>query len=375
MPHGSLPPPDREALLGTLYDAALQPEALARLPELLRRALGASSAAVLSIHAGSGAPVGRIQGSQIDPAALASYQQHWHRHDPRARFALANPQLRVLRGQDAITDADYATTPYYNDFGRHIDSFHVIAARTPPDAQSRIGVLALHRPRQLEAFDAAAQVELVGLLPHLQRAMQLAERLQAAELQARLGLAALDGLRLPALVLTATGQVVLANAEAEAMERGGGPLRLGRQAGRLAATTPRETQWLLAAIARAAGGEAGGALTLLHPATGERLAALVTPLPKVLQGEAAGGFALLTLRALDAAEDAARLEQLLRALFGLTAAEATTAAALAGGASPDAIAFARGVQISTIRTLLRRALEKTGAESLRDLARLLGRLG
>ncbi|ONG47334.1 hypothetical protein BKE38_23925 [Pseudoroseomonas deserti] len=384
MRNPSSPPlPDWEALTGALYDACLQPEALARFPEQLRQALGASSAAVLSIHGRSGVPVGPIQGSQLDPVALASYQQHWHRHDPRARFALANPQLRVLRGQDAIADADYAATPYYNDFARHIDAFHVAAARTAPDAQGHIGVLALHRPRQLGAFDAPAMEGLAGLLPHLQRAIQLAERLHAAELKAELGLAALDGLRLPALVLSGQGQMVLANAAAEALARAGGPIRLGCRNGALSAGTPRETQFLLSAIARAALGEPGGALTLLHPGTGERLAALVVPLPRALRaagaiapdGMAPGGYALLTLRALDAGEEAGRLEGLLRALFGLTAAEASTAAALAGGASPDAIAAARGVQISTIRTLLRRALDKTAAESLRDLARLLGRLG
>ncbi|WP_159993572.1 hypothetical protein [Roseomonas sp. 18066] len=374
-----LPLPDWETLLGTLYDAALQPDALSRFAEQLRLTLGAGSVGVFAVDGRSGAPVGAIQASQIDPEALALYERHWHREDPWARFAIDNPHLTVLRGQDAIADADFAATPYYNDFARHIDAFHLVAARAPPDALSRFGVVAVHRPQQFGAFDAAALDTLAVLRPHLQRAMQLAERLQAAELKAELGFGALDALRMPALVLNAEGQLVMANAAAEAMERTGGPLRFGRQNGRLAAAIPRDTQWLLAAIGRAATGDSGGALTLQHPATGERLAALVAPLPRALRHAGAraagGGFALLTLRTLDAAEDAARLEQLLRGLFSLTVAEASTAAALARGATPDAIAFARGVQISTIRTLLRRALDKTGADSLRGLARLLGRLG
>jgi DNA-binding CsgD family transcriptional regulator len=64
----------------------------------------------------------------------------------------------------------------------------------------------------------------------------------------------------------------------------------------------------------------------------------------------------------------------LRDLFGLTAAEAEVARALAGGATKSSVALARGIAETTVRTQVRAVLTKTGAANLRDLERLLAGL-
>ena len=66
--------------------------------------------------------------------------------------------------------------------------------------------------------------------------------------------------------------------------------------------------------------------------------------------------------------------RLLRELFGLTANEAEVACALYGGVTKQAVAAARGVRVSTIRTQVDAILAKTGATNLRDLEQLLGGL-
>lgn len=55
--------------------------------------------------------------------------------------------------------------------------------------------------------------------------------------------------------------------------------------------------------------------------------------------------------------------------FELSAAEAGVLHGLVGGQTPDRIAAARGVSVNTVRTQIRRLLEKTGAASLADLVR------
>lgn len=62
---------------------------------------------------------------------------------------------------------------------------------------------------------------------------------------------------------------------------------------------------------------------------------------------------------------------LLRHAFGLTAAEAEVAQALVAGATPREVAEERGVSPNTVRTLLARVLDKTGARRQADLVRLL----
>jgi DNA-binding CsgD family transcriptional regulator len=76
----------------------------------------------------------------------------------------------------------------------------------------------------------------------------------------------------------------------------------------------------------------------------------------------------------DPADGPVLAEQALQQLFGLAAAEASVALALAAGYSAEAIAGERGVSLPTVRPQIRQILAKTGALHLCDLVRLLTRL-
>jgi DNA-binding CsgD family transcriptional regulator len=76
----------------------------------------------------------------------------------------------------------------------------------------------------------------------------------------------------------------------------------------------------------------------------------------------------------DPADGPVLAEQTLQQLFALTAAEAGVALALSVGRSAEDIAVERRVSLPTVRTQIRQILEKTGAQHLRDLVRLLAGL-
>ena len=65
---------------------------------------------------------------------------------------------------------------------------------------------------------------------------------------------------------------------------------------------------------------------------------------------------------------------LLRDIFGLTAMGSEIARALCSGVTKEAVAAARGLRATTIKTQVDAILVKTGAKNLRDLERLLGPL-
>ncbi|KFG69534.1 hypothetical protein JH26_09785 [Microvirga sp. BSC39] len=83
--------------------------------------------------------------------------------------------------------------------------------------------------------------------------------------------------------------------------------------------------------------------------------------------------ALVLLRDLSATREPPAAA-LLRDLFGLTMNEAEVARALYGGVTKEAVAAARGLRVTTIKTQVDAILAKTGAANLRDLERLLGSL-
>jgi DNA-binding CsgD family transcriptional regulator len=198
------------------------------------------------------------------------------------------------------------------------------------------------------------------------------------------GVAALDALPTPVLVLDPERHVVLANLAAERLAGCcGGGLRLerhgdGPEARMRAGARHRDDTAALASLVRdvaGAGGE-GGAVRLRGEGEATALAVLVVPLLRRCGGEGGGrvpGRALLLLREIaDLPEPPSA--GALRGLFGLSRAEAEVARALAGGTTKAAVAAARGLSETTVRSQVRAVLEKTGATNLRDLERLLAGL-
>jgi PAS domain-containing protein len=132
---------------------------------------------------------------------------------------------------------------FYNDWGAPFGVCHVVGAVVPLDARATgtLG-LALERPCAAEAFTEADRQRLNVVLPHLQRAVQLRQRLSHLEAQAEVGFAALDALSLGVVVAAADGAIVFANTAAEVLARRDEGLRLRGRLSGLGAMQPLEAQ-------------------------------------------------------------------------------------------------------------------------------------
>jgi DNA-binding CsgD family transcriptional regulator len=299
-----------------------------------------------------------------------------------AAAALGGPGLPVLAsGEMLVPDREFLRSEFYGDFGRHHGLRYVVGTVVPLGA-GRVMPIGLHRPEGAERFGQPEKRLLGLLLPHLRQAIQLRTRLAVAGGEG-LGTAALDALHHGVVVVDGEMNVLLANIAAERLTAPeGGGLRLLRERARggLVARACRHVEReALRRLVRATAldGQAGGAVRLHDAEDAPALAVLVSPLPaRLAGGDGLGrieGRALLLLRGLGAERDGPPAE-LLRNLFGLTAAEAAVACALAGGATKAAVAAARGLRETTVRTQVRSVLEKTGTRSLRELEGLLAGL-
>lgn len=363
-------------LVGDLYLAAVDQAAAARVAPALSRLLSAGTGAVWAFDGQTGALAGPLH-CNFAPENMALYAEHWYAYDPWT-LPLAQQGIEsVVRGGQLIEDSKLLRHPFYAEYGVNTGHFHVMGAILLRSGQSnRVGCIAVQRPFELGAFSDAEYSLLERLVPHAQRAQQLDARLRSDLAPLLAGRAALDGLPTAAIALRGTGVVVHANAAAERLDRETGVVLLRRpgEDRRIAAHRSADTAWLRDAIADAAQGGAGGAKRLRGK--GEDIyAAVVTPLPRRLadQGELGclPGMALLTLKQIEPLTLDRHLEEMCIKLFGFTRAEAQAAVLLAAGTSPEDIAETRDVRISTVRTLLNRAMDKSGAQNLRRLATML----
>lgn len=324
------------------------------------------------------------------PEAVAAYYAHyravdlWTTRAAQAAASFARGPLRASISGRLVPDTEFVRSEFYQDFGRPLGLRYVVGSVVPL-GEAGVAALGLHRPEGVEPFEGEHARLVEVLLPHLRRAMQLRHRFQGVSSTASPSLAALDALTVGILILDGDLRVHLANAAAEAMDHQGF-FRMRRlpEAGERRIihmeVLHRDDQAALGRLVMdtAAGRSAGGIAPLRGADRTIIATILVSPLPSRLTGTPGtagrvGGRALAIVRELPVSPRAPSGE-LLRSLFGLTAAEAEVACALVGGATKASVAARRRSSLSTVRTQVRAILEKTGAVNLRDLERLLARL-
>ena len=189
---------------------------------------------------------------------------------------------------------------------------------------------------------------------------------------------ALDRLAHGILVTDQSGRIMLANCAAEAILAEADGIGSGRS-GLFTAITA-QTSELRRMIAQAAGvacrKAVGGALTLDRPSLKRSYQVLVSPLRAEIGWAAMAWQAPAVLVLIIDPEKGSRdVAARLRALFGLTRAEARVAQEISAGEGLVSVAEALGTHPTTIRTHLHRVFSKTDTRRQAELVKLVERVG
>lgn len=217
---------------------------------------------------------------------------------------------------------------------------------------------------------AAADRILPPLLPVLVHGVLTWWRLGRAEDLATLAQAALDRLTVGAVVVDGRCRPLVVNAVARAISVRGDGLDLSSDTVRAAYPDDSERlQDSVRAVAvhdRRPVHERSRALRLPRVGSEEPYEVLVVPLPRSVPAELQARAAAVLFVG-DPSAGAERVEHFLRALYGLTAAEARLAAMLLGGRSLVEAAAALGVSRNTAHSQLAMIFSKTGTSRQSEL--------
>jgi DNA-binding CsgD family transcriptional regulator len=229
----------------------------------------------------------------------------------------------------------------------------------------------LQRTPQQPAFTRADMALLNRLTPHLQRAIQMRQRLADVQFSQQLSAASLDVLAMPTMVVNEFGMVAHANRSAQRLLSGRRELWLesGHLHNRSQAVTHQLNLEITKAIqaSRGSAGEAPG--VVLVPRSGRKdLLLLVSPLPLSETARMRGGALVV---AFDSEQQPQTRPALLQQLFGLSEAEAALAISLCGGLTLEQVSAERGTSLHTVRSQLKNIFNKTGTGRQADLVSLL----
>ncbi|HJS87728.1 MAG TPA: helix-turn-helix transcriptional regulator [Acetobacteraceae bacterium] len=223
-------------------------------------------------------------------------------------------------------------------------------------AVERISRLSNSQSATLFTQDAVGEFEKIGPESALEALDRMSRGALIVDAEARLAHA------------NRAAQVMLSRADGLGIEWDGGARRL-RAANQEQTLTLRRLIWQAAMPRHDATFNGGGVLRLASE-TGALLLASVSPLRAGLAWNATRHpAALVLLSAPD--QDTAPAPEHLRALFGLTPAEAAVAGRIMRGDGIKAAARALGIAPNTVRTHLSRIFEKTETHRQAELVRLL----
>jgi len=365
-----------DRLIGTIYEAGLDTERWQDVLGSVIQALGAHAGQLFTPDVLREEDGGIVVAQGIGSEPYADYQAYYCQHDVwKHRVLERGPAISASAYTDEmlITQDEWRKCEFWNDFLRQQDFFRLCGG-VVHDGSSGImpvAALACYRGEKAIPFGPDELRFLNRLLPHLRRALMIRARLHPVR-QAPSAVA-LDCLAIPVLVLNRNAQALFVNHAAQELlaQRKDISLRMGH----LALADGESQRRLEALLAHASERFRKLALEPCTVAIGnpteDGLIMSITPAGRLATGQGLKGHAAAVVFLRSARSAAPINPRDLQTLYGLTAAEANLAVALAQGQSLEDYSAARGTSPHTVRSQLRGVFEKTGVTRQTELVRVL----
>jgi DNA-binding CsgD family transcriptional regulator len=359
------------ALIGLLYESALDEQQWAGMAERLASTFGAPSANIKVYHPDQvSADILQVTdniaaGSAADPA----WAEHWHRHDLWVDEAMRRKLTGAGTSALLMSDAELMKTGYYNEWLKPLLIHSMVGAMVPLGSDGT-GAVAIHRPKGASHFDDEDVRRLNALIPHLQLALRLRRHLHSTHMGMQALDQALDAARLAIVAVDPEAKVLFANKAAEALLQESRHLVV--QTGRLCARPIKDDAELRHQIRAASQLTPNSTPCTMRLGQGGHnpLSLAFVPLTqKAHELNTQGPATLVLIRGLDDPTDKAA--EALRNLFGLTPSEARVVIALAQGQALEEIATRYSIGIGTVRTHLKNAMSKTATNRQPQLVALV----
>lgn len=365
------------ALIGRLYDCALEPDLWpAMMEELCRLVEGLNSSLFVLDLETQRARFGLWQG--MDLAEREKLQQM---NSSDAGFQplrdLANPAIdpdepfvfnRMVSKE--LRERSEIRKDWIERFGI-VDSIGTLVMREP----NRLGIWTAARHRTVGEFTDREVDIMREVAPHLRRAVTISDILDARRIEGGALMETLNSLSAAVAIVGEKGKVLVANKAAERQLRSDGTLtsRNGRLAARSTASANAFSEALEQALqGDDAIGKAGIGVSLMN-ARAETASAYMLPLDvsdvrtRLVPQAMAAVFVTGLVEAVDGLDE-------FGTLYQLTPAEVRVVEQLVKGMSVTEVARSLGNAEATVRTHLARIFSKTGTSRQGELIALAARL-
>ncbi|WP_313172115.1 helix-turn-helix transcriptional regulator [Massilia oculi] len=371
-----------DRIVNLIYDTLDDRGAWRRMLDSLHEAIGGRAVHMLTFDGERGA-LSYSDGAAMAPQIDLEYIQKYQFIDPRVGLLRQQSTGDWLHCHEHFDDGFAASHPFYQEFLIPHGARYVSACKLADTPEATV-IFSCLRSSGEGPLPPDALAFLDRLRPHMERAVRMGLAQFVYSTQALVGHALVDKLRQPVMLLTATGDVVLANAAARSLLASTSLVQIAD--GKLVLPQRYRTSFLMQCgeletrvrNAVAQGKPDDKESRALHmrseAASGAAADALYAFFTMLVPEHTLGSFGLRPLvmlffyhptsvQVIDSA--------LLTAAFGLSHAECKIASMLADGVPLKTIADLLGVQYDTVRKQLLSIYQKTATNRQPELVRLL----
>jgi DNA-binding CsgD family transcriptional regulator/PAS domain-containing protein len=357
--NGYLPVID-DLYAGTLDDAAWERGLLS-----IADSVSASAIVLFSFNPTTGAIL-REENHRFDPQGVEAYRSYWTFHDCRRQAFLATP-VGIPATEVTLAIPNWRRTPILNEFLLPSDAPHVMPVWLRK-TDTKVVALTLQGTRRRGPFGAEDQERLRVIVPHVNRALEIRDRLEAANVRAGTMAACIDRTAFGVITLTAEGKILDANVAAEEMLRREASIRKtpDQKLHLMEPAGSRLARWL---VNHATGAGPTDYLTRIDRGPCRLpISMLMNPVPRCpLRWVSSDPACILFF--FDPERELRAQPALVAVELGISPREAELATLLAGGLELSEVAQRLCISIHTARTHLKAIYGKTGIGSQADLVR------
>jgi DNA-binding CsgD family transcriptional regulator len=356
------------AVLDRLYAGVLDDAEWGRALIKMADLVGGGGVQLLAFDATSGGLL-RDENHRMDPDVLREYRECWSARDVFFAPTMGIPAGRCIPDQKLVDPHEFKRTAMFNELMLPADCPHLLIMCLERSSR-RLALVSVKASRRHGPFNDAEVNRLQVVMPHVQRVLQIRDRLELHQIRAAGLSASLQRLPFGVLLLEDSGRIAESNAFAERLLRTESSVRCDRN----------RTLWLQGAAGielrrwMALGLPAAPTPNgILHVVRGDArlpLSVLAVPLPDVAATWLTPAPRWLVLL-FDPEERIAPVARMLSLDLGITEKESELCALLSVGLDLKVCAARLGIRVNTARNHLKSIFGKTGTHSQPELMRRL----
>jgi DNA-binding CsgD family transcriptional regulator len=361
------------ALIGLLYDAALDASQWPRALKETARFIGGSSATLFAKDASSKSGNIYFDDGGIDPVYTALYFDKYVKLDPATTGQYFAEIGEPVATNDVVPYDEFLESRFYREWVQPQGWVDFVSAVLDKSATS-VAMVGVFRSSADGVVDEETLRRMRLIVPHIRRAVLIGRVIDLKTAEAATFADTLDGLSAGLLLTDATGRIIHGNRAAHLLLAEGEVLRASD--GRLLACEAEANRILQASFC--ASGDGDGAIGIVGIAVplaarnGERYVAHVLPLTSGARRRAGKAYAAVAaLFVHKAALRGASPPEALAKTFRLTPTELRVFLAVVEVGGVPEVAESLGIAETTVKTHLGRVFEKTGVRRQAELVKLL----